>query len=100
MKPQVQVFEEDESLIVKIQGELTLRFGDDIRRILAELPIYQKNVELVLERPEGLDLCAIQMIWAFKKSCQSSNINFHMEANLEDTERQLIENTGFSSLFI
>ncbi|UII26822.1 STAS domain-containing protein [Fulvivirga maritima] len=100
MKPQVQIFDENDSLIVKIRGELTLRYAEDIKQMLAELPIYQKKVELILEEIEGVDLCAIQMIWAFRKYCQSSDIHFHMQANMEDAEQQLIDNTGFSSLFL
>ncbi len=95
----IDVLQEDESQKAIITGELIINHIDNISEELNNSIDFSKNLKLEVTNPSSIDSTFVQIIFALKKSIETSGNTFEFEGKLNEEVYGLIANAGFNDLF-
>jgi hypothetical protein len=99
MKPKVKhVKKPNGGVQAVLSGELTLKYHRDIVEIFNTLDATIEAVELLLDRPSGIDLSFLQILAAFQAERKRQGKSLSVSAFLLEADGKLIARTGFSPL--
>lgn len=90
--------EKDRITGLEIGGMLVLENSLQLKKEFADAVNYLSGkVNIVVSSVEEIDLSCIQLFLAFIKLMHESHVNYRFDWKLEDDQRTLLENVGFSN---
>jgi anti-anti-sigma regulatory factor len=96
MRPEITLTTTNESTLVTISGDLTIRYAKEISEIFKT--ITGKNISIELCEPTAMDLSFLQILVAYVNVTAQKGGSISVKKSLREAEAQLLTNTGFSVL--
>ncbi|MBL0740614.1 hypothetical protein [Chryseolinea lacunae] len=101
MKPTASIAQiEQGHLRVVFGGELVLKYQSELKSIFTGLNDRSEPLEIQLLKPEGIDLCFLQMLEAFRREKKRANRKVTVSATLEEENADLLKRTGLLHLLL
>lgn len=79
-------------------GQLIINYIEKIVQEVKEKVDFKKDLEVVIDNPEAIDVTFIQLILALKTTYNKLDTNMKLKVNLPDELKTLIVNSGFSNV--
>jgi anti-anti-sigma regulatory factor len=77
-------FRKGRTVLLKLEGNLILASGEEVRQLLLAILPDSRSVRIVLQQVEQIDLPFLQLIWSACNTAGSLGKNFRLEGTLSD----------------
>jgi anti-anti-sigma regulatory factor len=95
MKPDLKIITLEGGITeARFSGNLSVKYAKDILKLFKSLK-HDGPVTIHIDQPSGIDLCFLQVLYAYKKHCSKSGIQVTITSTLHAAEESMIRRTGF-----
>jgi hypothetical protein len=98
MKPMVNIIKTPSGTKGKITGELTRQHGAALIALFGKLRTKTDVTAITLDQPTAIDLCFLQMLWAFLQEGRAEGRTMTVSSVLNENDVKLMKLTGFDAL--
>lgn len=92
----IGVQQDETRYVIRLEGDLDVAGAKELRRVLIEGIASSKRVEVDLARATGLDITALQLLWAAKGEAQKAGISAIFGGTPEQIVR-VVREAGFEN---
>ena len=85
----------DVSNVIRLEGVIDIALAAELKTILLEALKSPKPLHVALNSDAGLDVTAIQLLWAAEREAKASNVSFVLDGCLPDAVSATLKETGF-----
>ncbi|MBT1686100.1 hypothetical protein KK078_06005 [Fulvivirgaceae bacterium PWU37] len=98
MKPMVNIIKTPSGTKGKITGELTRQHDAALVALFGKLRTKTDVTTLTIDQPIAIDLCFLQMLWAFLQEVRAEGRALTVSSGLNENDFKLMKLTGFDAL--
>lgn len=88
--------EQPEKCTMQFSGQLIINYIENITELVKKSITTTKDLEIVIENPESVDVTFIQLLLSIKSTFKNSEKKVSIKTNLKDELETLINNSGFN----
>jgi anti-anti-sigma factor len=81
--------------VIRLEGEVDIALAAALKEALLEALASSGDVRISLERATGLDVTAVQLLWAAEREAKASGVVLALEGPVPEVLRAALEETGF-----
>lgn len=89
------VQQEEDSILIRLEATLDVAFAAELKKTLTEALQRGKAVRIELDAVSGLDVTAVQLLWAAQREARLSGTTFDVASGLPECQCALLRVLGF-----
>jgi len=91
----IKIVDEQEKVSFRFSGQLIINYIEKIVEEVRESINLEKDLEIVIDNPEAIDITFMQLILALKFTYSNQNQEMTISSSLSEELKTLIKNSGF-----
>jgi len=91
----IKIVDEQEKVSFRFSGQLIINYIEKIVEEVRESINLEKDLEIVIDNPEAIDITFMQLILALKFTYSDQNQEMTISSSLSEELKTLIKNSGF-----
>jgi len=91
----IRVVDEEKKVSIRFSGQLIINYIEKIVEEVKKNITLEKDLEVVIDNPEAIDVTFIQLILALKTTYSNRDQKMTISSSLSEELKTLIVNSGF-----
>jgi len=93
-----EIDENTNTMSVIVEGELSLKYVNDIREDIKSATRDVKNLKMIIRNVDMIDLSFLQLVISLQNTYKNEKKYFLIEFEIDQENRDLLINSGFKEL--
>jgi anti-anti-sigma factor len=85
----------DAQPLIRLEGEIVIASARELRDALLEALAAQGGARISLERATGIDVTAVELLWAAEREAKASGVVLALEGPVPEAMRATLRQAGF-----
>jgi anti-anti-sigma regulatory factor len=84
--------------LIRLEGEIDISQASELKRVLLEALAEKREVQVAMETVTGVDITAVQLLWAAERAAGASGQVFGLEGPVPESLCVTLHEAGFERL--
>ncbi len=81
--------------VIRLEGDIDIASAGKLKEVLLEALASQGAARIALETATGMDVTAVQLLWAAEREARRSGVVLALEGPVPETLRAMLRQAGF-----